>query len=91
MPIADETTTVLSQQNELDILLKISTERRRLSCQIGVRMPSMEKTYARDDHEELPDHVDAPVLVAKNDSDDFGKLRGELQKVTQKLEEIAGK
>lgn len=56
-----------------------------------VSREEMEKTYARDDHEELPDHVDVPVLVAKNDSDDFGKLRGELQKVTQKLEEIAGK
>ncbi|MBA7593266.1 hypothetical protein ES703_00184 [subsurface metagenome] len=55
-----------------------------------VSREEMEKTYARDDHEELPKHVDVPVLVVKNDSDDFGKLRGELQKVVQKLE-IAGK
>ncbi|MFQ6129322.1 MAG: hypothetical protein ACE5OT_00730 [Candidatus Hadarchaeaceae archaeon] len=55
-----------------------------------VSREEMEKTYARDDHEELPKHVDVPVLVVKNDSDDFGKLRGELQKVVQKLKEIAG-
>ena len=54
-----------------------------------VSREEMEKTYARDDHEELPGHVDVPVLVVKNDSDDFGKLRGELQKVVQKLGEIA--
>ena len=56
-----------------------------------VSREEMEKTYARDDHEELPKHVNVPVLVVKNDSDDFGKLRGELQKVVQKLEEIAEK
>jgi len=48
----------------------------------------MEKTYARDDHEELPKHVSAPVLVVKNDSDDLTRLRGELQKVVEKLKEI---
>ncbi len=56
-----------------------------------VSREEMEKTYARDDHEELPKHVNVPVLVVKNDSDDLGKLRGELQKVVQKLEEIAEK
>lgn len=55
-----------------------------------VSREEMEKTYARDDHEELPEHVDVSVLVVKNDSDDFGKLRGELQKVVQKLKETAG-
>ncbi len=55
-----------------------------------VSREEMEKTYARDDHEELSAHVDVPVLVVKNDSGDFGKLRGELQKVVQKLKEIAG-
>ena len=55
-----------------------------------VSREEMEKTYARDDSEELPAHVDVHVFVVKNDSDDFGKLRGELQKVVQKLKEIAG-
>lgn len=50
-----------------------------------VSREEMERTYARDDHEELPEHVDVPVLVVKNDSDDLRKLRGELQKVVQKL------
>jgi len=53
-----------------------------------VSREEMEKTYARDDHEELPKHVSAPVLVVKNDSDDFTRLREELQKVVEKLEEI---
>ena len=55
-----------------------------------VSREEMELTYARDDHEKLPDHVNVPVLVVKNDSDDFGKLRGELRKVVQKLREIIG-
>jgi hypothetical protein len=41
---------------------------------------------ARDDHEELPKHVSAQVLVVKNDSDDLGRLREELRKVVGKLE-----
>jgi hypothetical protein len=55
-----------------------------------VSREEMEKTYARDDHEELQKHVAAPILVVKNDSDDLGKLRGELQKVVEKLREIVG-
>jgi adenylate kinase family enzyme len=55
-----------------------------------VSREEMEKTYARDDNEELSEHVDVPVLVVKNESDDVEKLRGELQKVVQKLKEIAG-
>ena len=51
-----------------------------------VSREEMEKTYAQDDHEELPKHVGAPVLVAKNDSDDFGRLREELRKVVGRLE-----
>lgn len=50
-----------------------------------VSREEMEKTYARDDHEELPKHVEAPILVVKNDSDDLRKLRMELQKVVEKL------
>jgi adenylate kinase family enzyme len=50
-----------------------------------VSREEMEKTYARDDHDELPKHVDAPVLVVKNDSDDLTRLRGELKKVVDKL------
>jgi adenylate kinase family enzyme len=51
-----------------------------------VSREEMEKTYARDDHEELPKHVSAPVLVVKNDSDDLGCLREELRKVVGRLE-----
>jgi hypothetical protein len=50
-----------------------------------VSREEMEKTYARDDHEDLPQHVDAPILVVKNDSDDIEKLREELQKVVEKF------
>jgi hypothetical protein len=46
----------------------------------------MEKTYARDDHRNLPKHVSALVLVVKNDSDDLGCLREELRKVVGRLE-----
>lgn len=53
-----------------------------------VSREEMEKTYAKDDCEELPQHVDAPVIKVKNDLDDFGKLRAELQKVVEKLEKI---
>lgn len=53
-----------------------------------VSREEMEKTYAKDDHEELPKHVDAPILVVKNDLDDLNKLRVELQKVVEKFEKI---
>lgn len=53
-----------------------------------VSREEMEKTYARDDHEELPKHVEASILVVKNDSDDLRKLRRELQKVVEKLKRI---
>lgn len=53
-----------------------------------VSREEMEKTYAKDDHEELPKRVDAPILVVKNDSDDLNKLRVELQKVVEKFEKI---
>jgi hypothetical protein len=53
-----------------------------------VSREEMEETYARDDHEELPSHVEVPVVVVKNDSDDPEKLRGELRKVVEKLGEI---
>jgi adenylate kinase family enzyme len=51
-----------------------------------VSREEMEKTYARDDHKELPKHVSALVLVVKNDSDDLGCLREELRKVVGRLE-----
>jgi len=50
-----------------------------------VSREEMEKTYAWDDHEELAKHVEAPVLVVKNDSDDLKRLRRELEKVVDKL------
>jgi hypothetical protein len=51
-----------------------------------VSREEMEKTYARDDHKELPKHISALVLVVENDSDDLGRLREELQKVVGRLE-----
>jgi adenylate kinase family enzyme len=51
-----------------------------------VSREEMEKTYARDDHGELPKHVSASVLVVKNDSDDLRCLREELRKVVGRLE-----
>jgi hypothetical protein len=51
-----------------------------------VSREEMEKTYARDDHKELPKHVSALVLVVENDSDDLGRLREELRKVVGRLE-----
>ncbi|MDI6643317.1 MAG: deoxynucleoside kinase [Candidatus Hodarchaeaceae archaeon] len=56
-----------------------------------VSREEMEKTYARDDHEELPKHVAVPVLIVKNESDDMGNLRGELKKVVEKLTKIVSK
>ena len=53
-----------------------------------VSREEMEKTYARDDHDELPKHVSAPVLVVKNDSDDLGRLREELRTAVEKIEEM---
>jgi len=53
-----------------------------------VSREEMEKTYARDDHGDLPKHISAPVLVVKNDSDDLGRLREELRTVVEKLEEM---
>lgn len=53
-----------------------------------VSREEMEKTYARDDHEELQKHVVAPVLIVKNESDDMENLRRGLKKVVDKLEEI---
>jgi adenylate kinase family enzyme len=51
-----------------------------------VSREEMEKTYARDDHEDLPKHISTPVLEVKNDSDDLGRLREELRKVVGRLE-----
>jgi adenylate kinase len=50
-----------------------------------VSREEMEKTYAHDDHEELSKHVEAPVLVIKNDSDDSEKLRKEVLRVIDEL------
>jgi len=53
-----------------------------------VSREEMEKTYARDDHEELPEYVNAPTLFVKNDSDDMEKLKEELRRVVEKLREM---
>ncbi|KXA99616.1 hypothetical protein AKJ42_02865 [candidate division MSBL1 archaeon SCGC-AAA261C02] len=50
-----------------------------------VSKEEMRKTYAKDDHEELPKHVDVPVLYVKNDYSGLDKLRGELRKVVKNL------
>jgi len=51
-----------------------------------VSREEMEKTYARDDHKELPKHVSTSVLVVKNDSDNLERLQEELRKVVGRLE-----
>ncbi len=51
-----------------------------------VSREEMEKTYARDDHEELPKHVPVPVLVVKNDTDDTAKLEQEVKRIISELE-----
>lgn len=56
-----------------------------------VSKEEMEITYKYDDHEELPKHVDASILVVRNDSDDLGELRGELREVVEKLRGIVAK
>ena len=53
-----------------------------------VSREEMEKTYARDDHGDLPKHISAPVLVVKNDFDDLGRLREELRTAVEKIEEM---
>ena len=50
-----------------------------------VSKEEMEITYKHDDHEELSKHIEAPVLVVRNDLDDFEKLRKELKKVADKI------
>jgi shikimate kinase len=70
---------------------RVEKERERGLDSHLVSREEMEKTYARDDYEELPNHVDVPVIVVKNDSDDLEKLRGELGEVVEKIREITGK
>jgi len=53
-----------------------------------VSREEMEKTYARDDHEELQKHISIPVLVVNNESNDMENLKRELKKVVDKLNEI---
>lgn len=50
-----------------------------------VSREEMEKTYLHDDHEELQKHVEMPVFIVKNYSDDIKSLRSELEKVVDKL------
>lgn len=50
-----------------------------------VSREEMEKTYARDDHDELQKHVAAPVLIVKNESDDIENLRIKIKKVIKKI------
>lgn len=50
-----------------------------------VSKEEMEITYKHDNHEELSKHIEAPMLVVRNDLDDFEKLREELKKVADKI------
>jgi adenylate kinase family enzyme len=50
-----------------------------------VSREEMEKTYLNDDHEELQGHVEMPVFIVKNYSDDIKSLKSELEKVVDKL------
>jgi adenylate kinase family enzyme len=50
-----------------------------------VSREEMEKTYLHDDHEELQKHVEMPVFIVKNYSDDIENLKSELKKVVDKL------
>lgn len=53
-----------------------------------VSREEMEKTYARDDHKELPERVDVPILVVNNSGESLMELRENLQKVSGKLLEL---
>jgi adenylate kinase family enzyme len=50
-----------------------------------VSREEMEKTYARDDHEELSKHIAVPILIVKNESDDMENLSRGLKKVVDRL------
>ncbi|MCS7132044.1 MAG: ATP-binding protein, partial [Hadesarchaea archaeon] len=53
-----------------DMCWERNVRRAREECGLDAHLVSreeMEKTYARDDHEELPKHVEVPVLMVKND------------------------
>ncbi len=54
-----------------------------------VSREEMEITYKYDDHGELSKHIGAPVFVMRNDLDDLERLRGELQKVIEKLKAMS--
>lgn len=56
-----------------------------------VSQEEMEETYAQDDHDDLPKHVDVPVLIVENDGKSLEELRVELEKVVGKLMELAQK
>lgn len=63
---------------------------RRVETEAGldahlVSREEMEKTYARDDHRELPEHLQAPMLIIRNDSDDLEVLRARLRRVVDKI------
>jgi adenylate kinase family enzyme len=53
-----------------------------------VSREEMEKTYAEDDHKELPKHIDVPMLIVRNDGESIEELRMELEKVAGKLMEL---
>ena len=73
-----------------DLCLERNARRAREEKGLDAHLVSreeMEETYLHDDHEELQEHVRAPVLVMKNYSDDIKSLKSELQKIVVKLKE----
>lgn len=56
-----------------------------------VSKDEMGKTYAKDDHEDLPDNVDVPVYFVKNDYSGLDRLRENLQDVVEKIKDLIKK
>ncbi|MBS3815370.1 MAG: hypothetical protein KGY45_02255 [Hadesarchaea archaeon] len=53
-----------------------------------VSKEEMEKTYAEDDHKDLPDNVDAPIIFVENNYSGLDKLRNELSLVIDEIEKM---
>ncbi len=53
-----------------------------------VSREEMEKTYARDDGNNISKFLKIPVMVVKNDTDDVADLKAEMEKVIAKIKEM---
>ena len=81
---------ILYIDTPFDLCLERNARRAREEKGLDAHLVSreeMEETYLHDDHEELQKHVEAPVLVMKNYSDDIKSLKSELQKIVVTLKE----